>query len=111
MKEDTMRKSIVIAALTLSSAFAQPVVAEVAPAEVATVEVKVADLDLTSAAGAEVLENRIEDAAEKVCAKPDVRNLKAMQAFELCQAGAVDAAFEQLSVANPFDGIELASNF
>ena len=106
-----MRKSIVITALALSGAFAMPAAAEVTPAEVASVEVQVGDLDLTSPADAAVLENRIGSAAEKVCAKPDVRSVKAMQAFEVCQAEARDAAMEQLSVANPFDGIELASNF
>jgi UrcA family protein len=110
MKEPTMRKSIMIAALALSSTLAMPAAAE-APNEVAQVEVKVADLDLTSPAGAQALQNRIESAAEKVCSKPDLRSVKAMQAFELCQAEAVDAAMEQLSVANPFDGIALASNF
>ena len=108
-----MRKSIVnvLTALTLTGAFAVPAAAQEAAAEVASVEVKVADLDLTSPAGAEVLENRIEAASERVCGRPDVRSLKAMQAFEVCQAEAREGAMEQLSVSNPFDGIELASNF
>ena len=106
-----MRQPIAIffVALALSSA---PAVAETpAPVVAASVTVDYADLDLTSPTGAATLDARVENAAEKVCVRPDLRDLKGMQAFETCTAEARDAAMEQLSVANPFDGIELASAF
>ena len=106
-----MRKPIVnvLAALTLSAAFAVPAVA--AEEETASVEVKTSDLDLTTPAGTKTLEARIDNALDRVCARPDVRNIKAMQAFQACQAEARDAAMQQLSLSNPFDGVELASFF
>lgn len=82
-----------------------------APVETTSVTVTYADLDLTRPAGTEALEARIDRAVDKVCAKPDMRELKAVQAFEACQAKSRDAAMEQLSLANPFEGIALASAF
>ena len=105
-----MRKSIVLslAALAASAAFAVPAAAETAPASVA---VSYADLDLTVPADADRLDQRIEAAAEDICAKPDIRDLKAMAAWQACKDGAVAGAQEQLSLLAPFDSIELASAF
>jgi UrcA family protein len=106
-----MRKSIAIclAALAASAAFSAPAAAaEAAPASVA---VSYADLDLTVPADAARLDQRIEAAAEDLCAKPDIRDLKAMSAWQACKDGAVAGAQEQLSLLAPFDGIELASAF
>jgi UrcA family protein len=104
-----MRKSVI--AVLAALAFMPTPAFAASALEEASVAVKYADLDLTSPAGAETLDARVGNAVDKVCAKPDIREIKAMRAFEACQAEARDAAMEQLSVANPFDGIELASNF
>ncbi len=105
-----MRKSIVLslAALAASAAFAVPAAAETATASVA---VSYADLDLSVPADAAKLDQRIEAAAEDICAKPDIRDLKAMSAWQACKDGAVAGAQEQLSLLAPFDSIELASAF
>ena len=39
------------------------------------------------------------------------RDLKAGREWKACHAEARDAAMEQLSLSNPFDAVELASNF
>ncbi|MEO6151536.1 MAG: UrcA family protein [Croceibacterium sp.] len=96
-----------------AAAFAVGAHAETAAYETETSSVTIAygDLDLTKPAGTEILEARIDRAVEKVCAKPDLRQLKANQEFEACQAKAHDAAMEQLSLTNPFEGVALASAF
>jgi UrcA family protein len=106
-----MRKSIVtcLAALAASVAFAAPAAAE--DAITASVTVSYADLDVTAPADAAKLDQRIEAAAEDVCVKPDIRDLKAMASWQACKDGAVAGAQEQLSLLAPFDSIELASAF
>lgn len=106
-----MRKSIVtcLAALAVSAAFAAPAAA--AEAVTASIAVPYGDLDLTVPADAAKLDQRIEAAAEDICAKPDIRDLKAMSAWQACKDGAVAGAQEQLSLLAPFDSIELASAF
>ena len=107
-----MRKSIVtvLAALALSGLGAAPAAATAAEEEV-SVSVEFADLDLTTPAGATALDRRIDAAVEEVCAKPDIRNLKAMTAWEECKADARIGALDQLSIFSPYEGIELASVF
>src|SRR4051812_40555840 len=102
-----MRKSIVtVLAAALAGLTAFPVAAEEA-----SLSVSYADLDLTKPAGTQVLEARVDKALDKVCANPDLRELKAAKEFEACKAEGRDAAMEQLSLRNPFDGIALASAF
>jgi len=105
-----MRKSIVtvLAALTASGMFALP-----AAAEETTVSVTVpyGDLDLTADAGTATLDERIDAAVKQVCAKPDIRNLKAMIAWEECKSAARDGALEQISVLEPYESMALASLF
>ena len=105
-----MRKSIVnvLAALTLAGLSAAPAAAA---DEAVSVTIGVADLDLTAPAGDAALEQRIDAAIDKVCAKPDIRNLKAMIAWEGCKASARVSALDQLSIATPYDGVELSSVF
>ena len=73
----------------------------------AALTVATADLDLTSAAGQETLTARIESAAEKVCARPFIRDLKGMQSFQECMttaianANATFAAGEDLALVAP----------
>ena len=104
-----MRKSIVtiLAALALSGMSAAPAAAE----DEVSVSVDFADLDLTSSAGSAALDRRIDAAVKEVCAKPDIRNLKAMTAWEECKASARIGALDQLSIASPYEGVELVSVF
>ncbi|MBT2135518.1 UrcA family protein [Croceibacterium sp. LX-88] len=103
-----MRKSIVtvLAALATSAALATP-----ALAEETEVVVSYSDLDLTDAAGAAKLEQRVDAAAEQVCSKPDLRNIKGMVAFEACKTEAKTNALEQVSVLEPYQSMALASVF
>lgn len=104
-----MRKCIVtvLAALTVSGLTAVPAAA----ADEVTVSVGYADLDLTAPAGSAALDQRIDAAVRKVCAKPDMLNLKAMTAWEECKASARLGALDQLVIASPYEGLELASVF
>ena len=104
-----MRKSIatVLAALALSGMGAAPAAAE----DEVSVSVDVAGLDLTAPAGSAALDRRIEAAVKEVCAKPDIRNLKAMTAWEECKASARIGALDQLSIFSPYEGVELVSIF
>ena len=103
-----MRKSIVtvLAALTLMGIAATP-----ASAEDVSVNVPYADLDLTGPAGSAKLEARIDAAVDQVCAKPHMRDLKAMTAWERCKETAKIGAMEQLSVLEPYESLALASLF
>jgi UrcA family protein len=108
MKDIAMRKSIVtvLAALTLSGIAATP-----ASAEEVSVVVPYADLDLTRDAGSATLEARIEAAVDKVCARPALRDLKAMAAWETCKETARLGAMEQLSVLETYESLALTSAF
>ena len=107
-----MRKSIVtvLAALALSGMGTTPAAAAAAEDEV-SVSVDFDDLDLTASAGSAVLDRRIDAAIKEVCAKPDIRNLKAMTAWEECKASARIGALDQLSIFSPYEGVELVSVF
>lgn len=82
-----------------------------AMAEDITVTVPTADLNLATEAGTATLDARIDAAVKSVCAQPYIRDLKAMQAYEACKATARAGALEQVSLANPYEGMELASIF
>jgi UrcA family protein len=72
----------------------------VAPAAAQEVQATVhfGDLDLASAAGAEVLNARLLGSIKTVCARPDIRDLKAVAAWEECKDVAMSNALEQLAV-------------
>jgi len=110
MKEIAMRKSIVavVAAAALAGGLATPAFAA---DETVSVAVPFADLDVSNPAGADVLTQRIDSAVEKVCNRPDMRDLKAMVAFEECKSEALAGAMEQLSLVAPYADIEFASRF
>jgi len=80
-------------------------------AEDVTITVPTADLNLATEAGTATLDARIDAAVKSVCAQPYIRDLKAMQAYEACKATARAGALEQVSLANPYEGMELASIF
>jgi UrcA family protein len=110
MKDLAMRNSIVtvLAAAALAGGLATP-----AHATDGTVSVTVTfgDLDVADPAGAEALTQRIDSAVDKVCDRPDMRNLKAMIAWEKCRTEALAGAMEQLSLVAPYAEVELASRF
>ena len=64
-----------------------------AAAEEFTVEVPYSDLDLSSPTGARTLAQRV-DAA---CERPDIRDLKAVSAWQACKDAARNSAMEQLN--------------
>lgn len=108
-----MRKSIVtvLAAATLAGGFATPAFAEAPAEETVSVVVTYGDLDVAVPAGADTLTQRIDAAVEKVCHRPNIRDLKGMVAFEECKAAALAGAMEQLSLTQPYADVELASRF
>ena len=71
----------------------------VAPAAAQDTQVAIAygDLDLDTPAGSEALAERIEAGVKAVCARPDIRDLKEMAAWEQCKDAAVSSAAEQLA--------------
>lgn len=105
-----MRNAIVtvLAAAALAGGLATPLLAA---EETISVIVPYADLDIADPAGADALTQRIDSAVDKVCARPDMRNLKAMSAWEECKAEALAGAMEQLSLVAPYADVELASRF
>ena len=71
-----------------------------AAAQEITVQVPYSDLDLASSAGAKVLAQRVESA----CERPDIRDLKAVSAWQQCKDSVRTSAMEQLnSKGVPFD--------
>lgn len=102
-----MRKIIIS---TLAAMIAVPAAAATVPAD-NTVAVATADLDLTSQEGMDRLESRIEAAAEAVCERPFIRDLRAMQSWTECVAEARETAMAEVAFANPFEGVALASLF
>jgi len=109
MRKTAMRNAIVtVLAAALASGFATPAVALEEPV---AVTVDFADLDVADPAGVSVLTHRIGAAIDKVCARPDMRNLKAMAAWEECREEALAGAMEQLALVAPYADVELASRF
>jgi len=108
MKEFAMRNAIVAVLAAASLVGGTPALAA---DETVSVIVPFADLDIAKPAGADALTKRIDAAAEKVCDRPDIRDLKAMVAFEECKSEALAGAMEQLSLVAPYADIEFASRF
>ena|ERR1700722_8679516 len=73
-----------------------------------SVRVSYRDLDLASATGSRVLEERITVAARKVCAADDIRDLRAVAAEGACQREAVSNALADVHSAHP--GAQYALN-
>ena len=71
----------------------------VAPAAAEEVQATVhfGDLDVASATGADALNARLLGSIKVVCERPDIRNLKAVTAWEQCKDTAMSSALEQLS--------------
>ena len=64
-----------------------------AAAEEFTVQVPYSDLNLASPSGAKVLAQRVDSA----CERPDIRDLKAVSAWQACKDAARNSAMEQLN--------------
>jgi UrcA family protein len=78
-----------------------------AAAESVPVQVNYGDLDLTAAAGAKVLAQRV-DAA---CERPDIRDVNAASAWLQCKNAARTSAMEQLnSKGVAFDSAAFTAN-
>ena len=101
-----MRKTVIafVAALTAMG------IAPAAAAE-ASVAVSYADLNLSAPAGASVLKQRIAAAADRVCHKPHIRDLKAMVAWNACRTAVRADAVERLSAREPAKSLALATLF
>ena len=71
----------------------------VAPAAAEDLQVAVAygDLDLASPAGAQQLATRLQVGIETACARPEIREIKAMAAWSACKDAAKAGAVEQLA--------------
>ena len=103
-----MRNAIVTVLAAAALAGGTPAIAA---DETVSVTVPYADLDIADPAGADALTQRIDAAVDKVCHRPDIRNLKAMVAWEECKADALAGAMEQLSLVDPYADVALASRF
>lgn len=84
-----------IAALTLSAAAMGAYAAEAG--NVPTRTVRYSDLDLGSQAGANVLYNRIRQAAEQVCGNPDLRQLAETAAAKACINRAISTSVRSVN--------------
>jgi UrcA family protein len=63
------------------------------------VEVRHADLDLTSATGRSALDRRVARAADRICGAVDIRDTRMMSAKRRCVAGTVRAARPAIELA------------
>jgi UrcA family protein len=84
---------------TMALAAASLSLLTVAPAAAQDVQATVhyGDLDISSPAGAEALNTRLLGTVKSVCERPDMRDLKALTAWEACKDAAMLSALEQLS--------------
>lgn len=89
MKKLSIAAAISVALLSIAAA--------PAAAQDAQVAIHYGDLDLATPAGTEVLGERIEAGVNAVCDRPDIRNLKAMAAWEQCRDAALTSAADQLA--------------
>lgn len=78
------------AALTVAAALVVPTVSQAA--DLASVTISYADLDLASAAGADSLQRRINFAARVVCGYEDSRQYDLVVATNACRSGAIEGA-------------------
>ncbi len=76
---------LIPAALIIGSAFAQPAIAQTAPANAASVTVSHADLDLSNHADRERLQRRLRVAAREVCGTGFNFDLPSQNAARECE--------------------------
>lgn len=85
-------------AMALAAASLSLVAVAPAAAQESRVTVNYGDLDLASPAGSEALFERLVTGVRTVCERPDIRDLKAVAAWEDCKDRAMSSALEQLAV-------------
>jgi UrcA family protein len=95
LKDEFMTKFAIqaLAAVSLSVAAVAP-----AAAEEVRLTVPYGDLDIATPAGAETLNARLLSGIKTVCERPDVRDVKASEAWEACKDAAMSRALEQLAL-------------
>lgn len=91
-------KTSLLFALSSSLLFAAPALAA-GPAEQVVERVRVADLDLATAAGRKVLDGRIRQAASTACGQTSSADLAGSNALERCRADARSRAHAQVETA------------
>lgn len=84
-----------------ASAIAIPATAQ----EVVQASLNYGDIDVTSPAGVQTLNARLEATVDSVCERPDNRDIKIMAAWKQCKDTAQQSAIEQLASK----GIKLAN--
>jgi len=96
-----MRKYLIpaLAALALSGAASAKVPVTVSE------RVSISDLDLTTAEGSARLNSRIHAAAEKVCERVSLRDLRSASAFNACKGTAIAGAMEQVAALKLANGV------
>lgn len=75
-----------------------------APAAAEQVTVAYSDLNVATAAGAQVLAQRFDAGVDAACARPDIRDVQAMADFTACKNAAVTSATQQLNNAGALYG-------
>lgn len=102
LKRAALAQSLLACVLTAAAAAASagPACLEdsaaAAPADVNAVHVNYRDLDLATEAGSQALYTRISQAAHKVCAVSDIRDLTALAQSDSCERAAVSHAVRQV---------------
>jgi UrcA family protein len=86
-------KKIFVPALAAIALATSPAMAE----EAVSIQVGHAGLNLDSEAGMTLLVARVEAAAERACIRPNIREIKAMQAWSECKEAASTAALETIA--------------
>jgi len=82
-----------LAAASLSLLVVAPAAAE----EVRVATIHYGDLDITSAAGAEQFNARLQTGIKTACGRPDVRDFQSVAAWNECRDAAMSSAMEQLA--------------
>ena len=103
----------IVSVLVLSLGFAAASVPAFAgEVQKVSADVRFGDLNLVSEQGVSTLHRRIEVAAEKVCGRPDIRDIKASSAAAACRSNAIAAAKPgvELAIANARNGQAYAAN-
>ncbi len=101
----------ITAALALAGAIISTPAYAAISGEARSVSVRIADLDLASAAGQAALTRRIGHAATLVCGRPDARDLVAVRYSGACRTAAIADAMPQVQLALAgTKGVQLAAN-
>jgi len=106
-----MNRQILVALVAISGALAVDAAVASSWDEPPHAVVRIADLDLKSAAGVATLRSRIESAARRVCAPLDGRTLQQKRARTACIARATDEALAAVIERAPQEQAEFVARF